>query len=416
MSAQQGSGFAQGEHGSYVVVMRAPAGFYIGRDDPLNTMRFPSLLGPVEITFGTARTWLDGFENPVRAGLWADARGSAPTLSEAIDVFANVTRGVAAVLSVATNAPVGHFTADLAFDNTPGRHEREYVRRSFPADPQVPSQGRRLDATLALALFTGWMKKPDKERARWHRAANAYHHALQEWEPGAEIPATSHLWTVAEALTPIIRRRYMRAQSLTRDQLLAHWEIELKDLDPEVRRRLIFQEDDDCYRTAREARNALLHGYDPLWEMRAGSLEVRDLTTSYVRRALIESAGLNKEDQKALLGSPYDRPFHWSVDTFLFGRMVGDTDNPARPEDLYPRMDWWLERTELPPDAEGDARVHFDVGVAPQLVDGMTFVLDRVQLMLPRDDEDIGALDLVAPPASEEDARDADSDLGDVNP
>jgi hypothetical protein len=396
--------------------MRAPAGFYFGRDDPMNTMRFPSLLGPVEITFGTARTWLDGFENPVRAGLWADARGNAPTLSEAVEVFANFTRGVAAVLSVAANAPVGHFTADLAFDNTPGRLEREYFRRSYPADPQVPSQGRRLDSPLALALFTGWMQKPVKELERWHRAANAYHHALQEWEPGAEIPATSHLWTVAEALTPIVRQRYLQAESLTRDDLLARWEIKLKDLDPEVRRRLIFQGDDASYRTAREARNALLHGYDPLWEVREGSLEVRDLAASYVRQALIGSVDLDEANREALLATPYDRPIHWAVETFVFGRMLGDAENPARAGDMYPRVDWWLERTELPADAEGDARVHFDVGVAPQLADGMTFVLDRVQLMLPRDDEDIEEVDLADPPASEEHARDAYSDLGDVHP
>jgi hypothetical protein len=166
MATQEYSASVEDERGHYVVVMQAPAGFYFGRNDPLNTMQFPSLLGPVEITFGTARTRLDGFENPVRAGLWADARGNAPTLSEAVEVFANFTRGVAAVLSVAANAPVGRFTADLAFDNTPGRHEREYFRQSYLADPQVPSQGRRLDSTLALALFTGWMQKPVKELGR----------------------------------------------------------------------------------------------------------------------------------------------------------------------------------------------------------------------------------------------------------
>jgi hypothetical protein len=385
LGEQEDPGVTQSEHGSYVVVMRAPAGFYFGRDDPLNTMRFPSQLGPVEITIGTARTQVDGFTNPVRAGLWADARGNAPTLSDAVEVFANFTRGVAGVLSVAANAPVGHFTADLAFDNTPGRQEREYFRRSYPADPHVPSQGRRMDSALALALFTSWMRKPVKELERWHRATNAYHHALQEWEPGADIPATSHLWTAAEALTPIIRRQYMQAESLTQDQLLARWKIELKDLDPEVRRRLVFQGDDACYSTAREARNALLHGYDPLWQVREGSVEVRDLTASYVRRSLIESAGVNNADREALLAPPYDRPFHWSVETFVFGRMLGEAENPAQPEDLYPRVDWRLVSTELPPDDEGDARIKFDVEVEPRLAEGMTFVLDRVSLILPDD-------------------------------
>ena len=48
------------------------------------------------------------------------------------------------------------------------------------------------------------------------------------------------------------------------------------------------------------------------------------------------------------------------------------------------------------------------------MADGMSFVLDRVQLMLPRDDENRAEVDLAEPPASEDDARDVDSDPDDV--
>lgn len=388
--------------------MRAPAGFYFGRDDPLIAVQFPSLLGSVAITLGTARTSLEGFANPVRTGLWAEARGNALTLSEAVEVFVNLTRGIAAVLSVVANASVGYFTADIAFDNTPGRQEREYFQRSHPVDPEVPSQGRRLDAALARALLTAWKQMRVEELECWHRAANAYHHALQEWEPGAEIPALSHLWSVAETLTPIIRQRYMQGESLTKEQLLARWAIERKDLGPEVRRRLIFQGDDACVRTAREARSALLHGYDPLWELREGSMEVRDLTASYVRRALIESVGLHDVDQEALLTPPYDEPFHSSVDTFMSGRMLGDVENLARPGNVYPRLDWQLKRTELPPDEEGDARTEFIVEITPQLADGITFVLDRVSFLGPHDNQPPDRADSTEPPARERESGDVD--------
>jgi hypothetical protein len=140
---------------SYVIVMRASSGLYFGRDDPLPTMRFPSHIGPVEIAIDTLRVQLPGFTNSVRRGLVADVRGQSTSSQEAVEVYANFTRGVAAVLSVAANAPVGHFTADIVFANTPGKREREYYRRSLPADPAVPSPGRRLQAALALALFTG---------------------------------------------------------------------------------------------------------------------------------------------------------------------------------------------------------------------------------------------------------------------
>jgi hypothetical protein len=364
--------------------MRSPAGLYFGRDDPLPTMRFPSHIGPVEIAIDTFRVQLPGFTKPVRRGLVADVRGEATSSKDAVEAYANFTRGVAAVLSVAANAPVGHFTADIVFENTPGKREREYYRRSFPADPGVPSPGRRLEAGHALGLFTGWMRmRPAKRLERWNRAAVQYQLALLEWEPGAEIPATNYLWVGMEALTPIALEQHLKSESITRDELLERWSIQLKDLDPEVRRRLLFQGDDECYSTAREVRNQALHGYEPTWKVREGALEARNATATYLREALIRSAGLKAEDEAALLDSPYDRPFHWTYLVQMYGRIISDDDNGARPEDLYPRVDWEPVEIELPPDAEGDAGVALSFNIVPHLADGASFEIDGVQVLLP---------------------------------
>lgn len=382
---------------SYVLVMRASSGLYFGRDDPLPTMRFPSHIGPVEIAIDTLRVQLPGFTNPVRRGLVADVRGEAASLQEAVEAYANFTRGVAAVLSVAGNGPVGHFIADIVFEDTPGKREREYYRRSVPADPGVPSPGRRLEATHAMALFTGWMRmRPAKRLERWNRAAVQYQLALLEWEPGAEIAATNHLWVGMEALTPIALEQHLKSESLTRDALLAKWSVGLKDLDSEVRRRLLFQGDDACYRTAREVRNQALHGYEPTWKVREGALEARNATATYLRQALIRSAGLAPEDAAALLAPPYDRPFHWTYLLHMFGRIVSDDGNAARPEDLYPRVDWEPVEIELPPDAEGDAGVALTFDVVPHLAEGASFELDGVQVFLPN----VGGVDpgFIGPP------------------
>jgi len=347
-------------------------------------MRFGTELGPAEFTVRTHRSSVPGFSNPRRSGLVAEARGNAPTLGRAIEVFANFTRGLTAVLSVAANAPVGHFTADIVFENTPGKREREYFRRSFPDDPDVPSPGRRLDSALAHALIAGWMHIGSAKRLeRWNRAAIQYHHALQEWEPGSEIPATNHLWVGMEALTPIALEQFLNAESITRDQLLARWGIEILALDSEVRRQLLFQGDDDCYSTAREVRNGALHGFEPTWKVRDDALETRNRTAAYLREAVILAAGLTSDDQAALLSPPYDHPFHWSVFTQLFGRIISENDGPARPNELYPRVDWKLLPVELPPDAEGDAGIAFKPIVRPYLAKGAKFELERVQVVLP---------------------------------
>jgi hypothetical protein len=185
------------------------------------------------------------------------------------------------------------------------------------------------------------------------------------------------------ALTPIALEQHLKSESLTRDELLATWSIELKDLDPETRRRLLFQGDDECYSTAREVRNQALHGYEPTWKVRKGALEARNTTATYLREALIRSAGLKPEDAAALLAPPYDRPFHWTFLIQMYGRIISDDENAVRPEDRYPRVDWEPIEIELPPDAEGDAGIVLTFNVVPHRAEGASFEIDGVQVLLP---------------------------------
>lgn len=375
---------------SYVVVMRAAAGFYFGRDDPLPPMRFPTELGPVEFSFGTLRALLPGFHNPIRRGVWAEARGEAPSLAVAVETFANFARGVVAVLSVTANAPVSDLTADLVYDITPGRREREYWRRNLPDNPLIPNRGRRLASALALAVVGAWMQhlaRDVREVERWNRCFVNYHHALQSWEPGLEVPAMGYLWMGMEALTPIALRNLLEEEGISREELAGRWDVELRALDAEMRRRILFRGDDECYSQAREARNGHQHGYRALWDVRSRAMEVRDRTADYLRTGIIDMVGLEPEVRATLLGHPFDRPFFWSVITQLHGHLIGDVDDPAHPDDIYPRVDWQPVPIETPPDDEGDAGIGFELWVDPHLADGVSFVPDGITMLHPKDDE-----------------------------
>lgn len=378
------------QNGTYVVVMRAPAAFYFGREDPLPTMRFPSEIGPLEVTFGTARRSLTGFHHPIRCGLWADARGEAPSLGLAVEVFANFTRGVAAVLSVAANASMGNFTADIMYDITSGRSERQYWRRALPEEPLMINSGRRLPSDLAVGLLTAWMTwlhHGVKDTDRWHRAFTQYHHALQSWEPGLEIDALGHLWVGMEALTPIKLRQISKAEGKDNVELAQSYQVDIRGLDAEIRRRYLFGGDDECYSLAREARSGLQHAYRPLWDVRDRALRARNQTANYLRTALLEMVGLDPGLLRVLLSPPFDRPLFWSVTTEIHGWLVGNSDELARSEDVYPRVDWDLIPVELPVDAEGDAGLSFEVWVDPKLADGVRYVYDRVSMIHPLDDD-----------------------------
>lgn len=376
------------EHASsisrFVLVLRAAAGFYFGKDDPLPTMRFLTQTGPTEITFGTARTTLPGFTHPVRHGIWCDVRGEAHSFDDAVETWANWARGVAAILSVAANAPVGNLTADLGYDDTQGRTERLYWRRTFPDIPLIPHRGRKLPAHAAVALITAWMERPVEDQERWHRAFNAYHSALQEWEPGLEIPLLGHLWVGMEALTPIARDTYLAQHGMTHEELAKEWEVDPGKVDAEVRLRLLFDGNADCYAQARKARNGLLHGYDNLWKVRERSLPVRFETARYLRRSLFALIGLDPAVTEQLLSDSFDPPFHWSMFSQMFGTITSEAEHVAAAEDIYPRVDWIPRWRELSPDEEGDAQFDLVFAVLPRLAPGAEFKLDRIQVLLPR--------------------------------
>jgi hypothetical protein len=126
-----------------------------------------------------------------------------------------------------------------------------------------------------------------------------------------------------------------------------------------------------------------LHGYESTWKVRKGALETRNTTATYLREALIRSAGLKPEDEAALLAFPYHHPFHWTYLIQIYGSIISDDENAARPEDLYPRVDWEPVEVELPPDAEGDAGIALTFNIVSHLPTGVSFEIDGVQVLLP---------------------------------
>lgn len=384
--------------GTCVVVLRAPAGFYLGPDDRMTVRQFPSEVGPVDLAFRTLRAVPNGFRNPVRLGLWVDARGAAPSLGAAVETFGNVARGLAAILSVAANAPSDEPTAEFAYDDTPGKAERAYWQRYLepPALPAHP--GRRLDPIAAMALVRAYVRHPDRDR--FHRALAQYHHALQNFDPGLEIPALAHLWVGMEALTPVAVRRELARQGVTADELKRAWSdeltrqrgqpVELRSLDPEGRRRLLFRSDDATYRAAKDASDGYEHGSWALWDVRHRALVALDRTADYLRAAILDLASLGPGEREALAAFPFDRPLHRGVERSLRGLLVGDADELALPGEEYPGIEWVREPIELPPDAEGDAGVGFKERIRADLPAGLSFKPELVEIGAAPPDEEPG--------------------------
>ena len=64
------------------------------------------------------------------------------------------------------------------------------------------------------------------------------------------------------------------------DELIVEWKIERKQLDAEVRRRLIFSEDQEAYAKAKAVSDGLEHGFSEYHEMQVPAREVVVRTAS----------------------------------------------------------------------------------------------------------------------------------------
>ncbi len=117
---------------TYVVAMRGPSGivFAPGEHLPLNV----GLPGPRSLQLRIQSR----FSGPTSTGagvaqaIWVDARGEADDLDAALEGFTNIAREILAIVSVATNVPVGNVQAELGYDATEGATVRDYFQQFLP--------------------------------------------------------------------------------------------------------------------------------------------------------------------------------------------------------------------------------------------------------------------------------------------
>jgi hypothetical protein len=321
----------------FVVVLGAISDARFREGEGIEIPHYPTPAGPA--TFRILTRYEDrGYEANVPTDLSAEVRGSAEmTLTGATEAFANTALQFLPLIAVATNAWIGDLDIKLAFDNTPGRRERDFLQVfAEEVEPDAIRFGRPIDPDAALAVIVA-IGTHTTEGARLRRAAEQYRQALTNWLNGHEVMAIAHLWIAVEVLTPVaLRREQAAAAAGTPQQLADAWGVEIRELDGEVRRRAIFQGDAEVARGARAASDGLEHGYLDFGEIRELARPTRDATARYVREAIISFADLAEPARSRLLSEEYAEPLRSWIVRYLRGRLVGDADDLAAPDEAYP--------------------------------------------------------------------------------
>jgi hypothetical protein len=275
-----------------------------------------------------------------------EVRGHTGSLEEATAKFAAVARPVATMAGFVANVRVGLLELHLAFDCTPSSEDREFLETFIPDERGVVSEGRIIRVHLMDATCRAFVTLAT-DGPRVGRALRQYELALREWYIGGEWLALNHLWIAAENLTKAVIRKIVTVRGTTEADLAEEYGVATDDperprwkdlLGARVREKIIFANDTETYKAAKNASDGIEHGIWELDKVAAHALKSTDKTFRYVRRTIVGLLGLTPPVADELNGiKPKDVQ---SMRKVVRGRLLGAAENLAMEGNLYPLLEW----------------------------------------------------------------------------
>lgn len=363
----------------YVAVFRASSAPVI----PIGTqMRIdvPRPQGTVILTFRT-RHIDKGFEQPLPGDLWVDARGPAENIENAVSVFGGAIGSLASVISFSTNAAIGNLEPELVFNNTPGLKARDFLQSMVPDEQPIIHVGRKVNLEATLALIDAIEIYPDKDRIG--RAMAQYSLALNHWRWGHETLAIAHLYIGMETLTKAVVRSRL-ACGISEKELAYSLGVNPSSLsscdslsaaiEVAVRKRLLFQGDEQCYRDAKAASDGFEHGFMPFDKIRNRARTARDNTAANLRKAILDLVAVKEGYRDILLAAPYNVPLgNWPVVKYMRGQLLGDSDILTAEGNEYPILSWRSTIKSVDFSELGEYFIKFDETFTARLGDRIRF-------------------------------------------
>lgn len=331
---------------------------------------FPSTNGKLNLRLKT-RYRNEGFSSPVPRELYIEAIGPAPSTDEAIQISGAIVRSLISVLALSANAYIEVPKINLAFDTTPNKRERKFFEKFIEDEIGIPSPGRSLNPLVTINLIQAITKHPEIQRLL--RAITQYHFALLNWKPGFEIPALAHMYMGVEALTKAVLRNYCKKNNIDESVLITSWGIRKERLDSEVRLRLLFLGDNDCYMKAKEASDGFEHGYKSFTDIHTIANETLEKTASYLRSGIFDLLHLESEDLKILLDPPFNIPCPWLITRSIGGTIISETGKLAADGQEYPFVKWHYKIVDIRRKDDGNYDIDIEQKFTSILGEGVEF-------------------------------------------
>jgi hypothetical protein len=272
----------------YEVVLQAAAAvrfpfgaqYQIAAEESSNTPR---------ITF-TTRYADCGLQEPIATGLVVAVGGDAPGLNEAASQSVRLVSRLSSVLSLVGNGAIQNAEPILALGE-PKPHQ-EFAQFVVP-ELQIADATNMLNVAALKEVIE--LLGPHPKLDRLLTAIRHYALAMRNWRPGYEMSALSSLFAGMEALKSLAVAAELAANGISRADLAKKWSVELKDLDSEARKRILFQGDVQTHDDAANARHGYVHGFLTFEAVDALAIQARGKTAPYLRSAILRLLGVSAQ-------------------------------------------------------------------------------------------------------------------------
>lgn len=315
----------------YVSALRAPSAARLYPDETIE-LNIEEEFGQSSITIRTR--YEKTADTIVHRELWLEVVGPGTTLDETMRRHSEMAATLVSVITLATNAVAQDLQLELTFDATASDQEHEIFQNCIEDETGLPRVSRHIDSARFLELFRGLTGSSCRDRL--FRATSQYKLAIQHLQPGQEILALAHLYMAMEVLTRVARDDVIQ-QHGSREEVLKSWNIELKMFDSEVRRRVLFQGDNDAYRDSKSASDGFEHGHMDFSKVHNHAVRHARPVAGYVRQAILRYCNLPTDVTTAILGKPYDEPLPSTpMAKYLRATLVGEASALAPADLQYP--------------------------------------------------------------------------------
>ncbi|WP_146168326.1 hypothetical protein [Rathayibacter caricis] len=303
-------------------------------------------------------------------GIWIFGEGSGADIYDAEHRFRNAVEDSVAVVSFLTNAATEEPTLEILYEVTPESEEHDALFLSQTDRYSVPPSVVRESPKFVRAGMKA-LAEHEYSETLW-QGISRYMTALRHWGKGEGLMSFAFLYMAMEALTPIARVPLLE-QFGGADGLAEHWGIDKRQVDAEIRKRILFDGDLGLYKSARKASDSLEHGYGEIDAIiKVAARHVKKLAgrvRSYIVQQLFAGGR-----RTVLLSDNYNFPLSCLPATITIrGMLTGsrsDLVNPVHP----PTVRFTAEATHMLRDRGLDWRVQWRVSDLEQpKAGGVTF-------------------------------------------